>query len=167
MSDVARILAAFREDLIAAGLGRRPSTAGDPEGNPYPFVIEPRDGAPAPGELSDEDFDHAELVVSLFHGGDLAEATGYDAAQRRRATIDVRYRSADNAAMREAMALDAAIRARLFTPARNYGYGFVLGGPESPVWVHQAALWGGLGPLGRGREVAYDQVAKYLFEVDP
>lgn len=160
MPDNADILTAFREELIEAGLVRRPSEAGAE----YPMHIEPRDGAPAPGEREAVE-DHATLVVSIFASGELGETT-YDAATRRRLVIDVRYRSGSNAALREAMALDAAIRARLIRQATNYGYGFVMGS-AAPVYVHQAALFGGFGALGRGRDVAFDHVAKWVIETAP
>lgn len=161
MPDVSAVLTAFREDLIDRGLGRRPSEAGDA----VPFHIEPVDGAPAPGEREGVE-DHDSIVCSLFHGGDLGEGSGYDASIRRRSVVDVRYRGRDNEALRGIYALDAALRAGLVTAARNYGYGFELG-TDAAVFVHQAAVWGGLGPLGRGRDVGFDFVAKYLFEVKP
>lgn len=161
MPDAAAILTAFREDLIALDLVRRPSDAG---ARP-PMHVEPKEGAPGPGEREGIEDDPA-VVLSIFNGGELGEGTGYEAALRRRAVVDVRYRAADNAAVRRVFALDAAIRASLVTPARNYGYGFMLG-TAAPVFVHQAAIWGGLGPLGRGRDVGFDFVAKYLLEVAP
>lgn len=165
MADDARVLSAFREELIALGLGRRPSEPGDPEGAPYPVVIEPVDGAPAPGELADEDFDHSELIVTLLAGGDLSEATGYEARQRRRAVVDVHYRAIDNAALREVYGIDNAIRLALTAPERNYGYGFELG-TDALVYVHQASLWAGLGPISRG-PAGFHHVAKWMLEVPP
>lgn len=161
MADAAEILTAFREDLIELELVRRPSEAGPRP----PMHVEPVEGAPGPGEREGIE-DDAGLVVSLFNGGELGEGTGYEAAIRRRQVVDVRYRGKDNAAVRRIFALDAAIRASLVTPARNYGYGFELG-TAAPVFVHQAAVWGGLGPLGRGRDTGFDFVAKYLLEVNP
>lgn len=160
MADNAAILTAFREELIAAGLVRRPSEAGAG----YPCHIEPRDGAPAPGEREGVE-DDAALVLSLFAGGELSEA-GYDVAHRRRLVVDIRFRSATNAALRAAMALDAAIRERLIQPATHYGYGFPMG-TDAPVYVHAAALWAGFGPISRGRDAAFDHVAKWALEVAP
>lgn len=163
--DDARVLAAFREELIALGVGRRPSEPGAPEGRPYPVVIEPGDGAPAPRELPDGDYDHDELIVTLLAGGDLSEATGYEARQRRRAVVDVHYRALGNPALREVFAVDNLIRLALTAPERNYGYGFELG-DESLVYVHQAAVWAGLGPISRGPQ-GFHHVAKWMLEVPP
>lgn len=163
--DPARVLTAFREELIAAGVARRPSGPGSNTTNaPYPFVIEPREGAPAPGELSDEENDHAELVVSLILGGEVAPFDPYDDTVRRRVIVDVRYRSADNAALRKATALDEAIKQRLNRVETNYGVGFVMG-TVATVNVHAAQRWAGFGPISRGRDRAYDHVSKWLFEV--
>lgn len=159
--DAGAVLTAFREELIAAGLVRRPSAAGAQP----PAHIEPLEGAVAPGDRSGVE-DDGELVVSLFHSGDLSEATGYDAATRRRTVIDVRYRTPTNAGERRAMALDAGIRGRLIRPETNYGYGFELG-TAGALWVAQAALWGGLGPISRGAGTGLDLVAKYLIETAP
>lgn len=161
MTDPTAVLTAFREELIEADLVRRPSAAG---ARP-PMHVEPIEGAVGPGDREGVE-DDAELVVSIFAGGDLAEADGYDAATRRRTTIDVRYRSASSSALRRAFALDAAIRGRLIRPETNYGYGFELGS-AAPVWAQAVGVWGGLGPLGRGKGVGFDHVAKYLVEVAP
>lgn len=160
MPDAGAILTAFREELIAAGLVRRPSDAGALP----PAHIEPLEGAVAPGDRHGTENDD-ELVISLFHSGDLSE-TNYDAALRRRTVIDVRYRTPSNAGERRIMALDAAIRARLISPATNYGYGFIIG-TAAPLNVYQAALWGGLGPVQRGAGIGLDLLAKYLIECAP
>lgn len=161
MPDAGAVLTAFREELVAAGLVRRPSEAGAAP----PAHIEPLEGAVAPGDRAAPEND-AELVVSIFHSGDLSEPNGYEAAQRRRTVIDVRYRASTNAGERRIMALDGAIRARLINPATNYGYGFVIG-TAAPLSVYQAALWGGLGLVQRGAGVGLDFVAKYLIECAP
>ena len=159
MPDDVALLSAFREELIATGLIRRPGDAGAA----HPAHIERQGGTPAPGEGEGAEVDDL-LVIGLRASGELAEGTGYEAAQRRRLVIDVLYRVGSSAGVREAMAVDAAIRARLFRPETNYGYGFVLGGPASPAFVHQAALWGGLSLIGGGSE---DRLAKYLLEAAP
>lgn len=159
MPNVNTILTEFRVALIAAGLVRAASDDSAPMAARPPMVIMPVDGAPAPGE--DEDILDTGLVLSLIHGGDLSEATGYDAAQRRRSVIDIRYRSKLNADLREAMALDASIVSLLIKPETNYGYGFNLGG----MFVHQAAIWGGFSPIGSSAGQGFDHVAKFLIEV--
>lgn len=155
MADVAQVLTAFRAELIAAGLVRRPTDAGAAP----PMVIMPAEGAPAPGEA--EGIVDTGLILSILHGGNLSEATGYEAAQRRRVVVDVRYRSKINADLRAAMALDVAVINRLIRPATNYGYGFVMGG----LFVHAVGVWAGLGPVSSSKGQGFDEVAKYLVEV--
>lgn len=164
MADVTAILSAFRLELVNAGLIRRPSTAGALP----PMLIEPTGGARAPGEAEDPLEDDPNLVLSLFHSGDVTPGSNYDAALARSSVLDVRYRTRPepgaNAALRTANALDKAIRARLIRPANNYGYGFLLGGT---LWVQSVGIYGGLGRVSSSRETGHDLVAKYLVEVDP
>lgn len=175
MPDSSDILTAFREELITAGLVRRPGVAGPL----HPAHIERRGGTPAPGEGEGDEVDPL-LVIGIRGSTELAEATGYEAAQRRRLIIDVLYRPSAakanaQAAVHELMALDAGIRARLFRPETNYGYGFELGGGTpiagggvtAPIWTHQAALWGGLGKIGAGPGGTDDHLAKYMIECAP
>lgn len=160
MPDQSAILAAFREELVTANLVRKPSSAGALP----PLHIEPRGGAPAPGEREGIE-DDANLVLSLFASGELSE-DNFDAVTRRRLVIDVRYRAASSAAERSAMALDAAIRGLLIRPDTNYGFGFELGS-ASLIFVHQAALFGGLGPIERGEGLPFTLGAKWMIECAP
>jgi len=164
MADVTAILSAFRLELVNAGLVRRASEAGAAP----PMLIEPSGGARAPGEAEAAVEDDPNLVLSLFHSGDVTPATNYDAALSRGTVLDLRYRTRPepgaNAALRTANALDAAIRNRLIRPATNYGYGFMLGGT---LWCQRAGVWGGLGRVSASRETGHDLVSKFLIEVDP
>ena len=158
MADVNRILAAFRADLIAAELVRRPSEG--PAGRP-PMHVEPIEGPPAPGEREGGE-DHATLVLSLIHAGDLTPADNFDARLGRVAILDVRYRAKTSAALRDAAALDAAIVARMLAPERNYGYGFVLAdGTDAALAVQSVGVFGGFSPVSRSKSTGYDHVAKY------
>lgn len=168
MPDVADLLTAVREELIRLNLGRRASEGANAVGAPYPVVVEPGSGPPAPGELGDIDdsfVDHRELVITLAHSGDLGEA-GFDIGHQRRAVVDVHYRARTPAAHKAALGVDAIVRRELVTPARNYGFGFELGA-AAPVFVRGVAVWGGLGPISRTRERGFHDVAKYLFDVAP
>lgn len=160
MTSVDYVLSALREELVDAGLVRRPSES-IPAGVP-PCHIEPVEGAPAPGEREGIE-DDAELVLSLFASGVLGEGA-FDAGYRRRVVLDLRYRAASSAAYRRAMALDAAVVGWLIRPATNYGHGFTIG-VASPLLVHEAAVFGGFGRLGSSREAGYDAVSKLLLEV--
>lgn len=169
MAGVTEVLTAFRAELVAAGLVRRPSEP--PAGAPPapPMVNEPVDGPPGPGdELGDGLHDDAELVLSLLHSGELTPADNYAAATERIYTLDVRYRSKSAAALRRAEALDAAIRDHLIRPETNYGYGFILAeGLEAALLVTVVGVFGGFGPIGRSRAAGYDHVAKYAVGVQP
>lgn len=166
MPDGTEVLAALREELIAAALVRRPSEGANATGSPYPLVIEPYDGPPAPGELGDDEVDHNELVVSAFYAGGLGAADGFEASTRKVHSIDLRYRSKGMAALRAAMDLDAAIRARIIRPETNYGYGWVMG-TAAPLFVHQATPIGDFAPLSRSRDRGFDHVAKWWIETAP
>lgn len=161
MPDDSAILTAFRAELLEAGLVRRPGDAG-----PLPPAhVERKGGTPAPGEGEGAEVG-AELVVGIRASGELAEGTGYEAAQRRRLVIDILYRASSSAGARATMALDAAVRARLFRPATNYGYGFTLAPASAPLFVFEAAMFGGLGLIGEEAGVV-DRLAKYLIECAP
>jgi hypothetical protein len=163
--DPARVLTAFREELIAAGLGRRPSDAGGQTGQPYPFVIEPIEGPPAPGELADGENDHTELVCSLIMSGSISPLDSFDRLVRRRPIVDVRYRTKTQAGLRAAMALDEAITDRLIRAATNYGVGFTLGTSAAAVVVLQASPFADFGPISRSRANGFDHVTKWALEV--
>jgi hypothetical protein len=163
MPDDSAILSSFRAELLEAGLVRRP--ADNPAGGLHPAHVERRGGTPAPGEGEGNEVD-AVLVIGIRASGDVTPANNYAAAQSRELVIDVIYRSAGNAGDRAAMALDAAIRARLIRPETNYGYGFILAPATAPLVVHQAALFGGLGLVSDDAGVV-DRVAKYVIECAP
>lgn len=155
MPDSSAIATALREELIAAGLVRHPSTPGALP----PLIVQPRDGAPAPGDR-DAPEDDPTLVVSLLFSGELGEAQldGY----RRRTVLDVRYRSVTTAGLKRAHALDAAIRNRLVNRP-DLGLGWTMGA-ANPIVVLSSSLFGGLSPITSGPE-GTDEVAKYMFEV--
>lgn len=163
MPDDSAILTAFRAELLEAGLVRRPGDAGPLT----PMHVERAGGVPAPGEGEGAEV-AANLVAGIRASGELAEVTGYDAAQRRRLVVDVIYRSASSAGSKAAMSLDAGIRSRLFRPATNYGYGFTLAPatPAASLFVFEAAMFGGIGLIGEEAGVI-DRVAKYVIECAP
>jgi hypothetical protein len=164
MSDPAYVMAALREEWRAAGHVRRPTEAGPPAGKPYPLIIEPLEGAPAPGELADELVDHTELVLSLVYAGALAEERGQTSAARQRMVIDLRYRADGNPALRAAMALDGELVKRLIRPETNYGAGFQIG-IAAPLWVLQVTAGARMAPISRARGRAFDHLTKLEVEV--
>lgn len=164
MASPTDVLSAFRLELVVAGLARRASQAG---AGP-PVLVEPTDGARAPGEAEDPVEDDPNLVLSLFHDGDVSPADNFDAAATRRVVVALRYRTRPepgaSAALRAVYTLDASIRARLIRPANNYGYGFLLGGI---LWAQSVGVFGGLGRVSSSRETGHDLVAKYVVDVEP
>jgi len=154
MADVNDVTTAFRQELVTAGLVRRPSTAGSLP----PMHVEPVEGAPAPGEREAPE-DDATLAVTLRLSGELGEAP-FD-SYRRRVVLDVRYRSKTTAGLKRARVLDAAIRQRIVNRP-DYGLGWIMGGT---VLVLSSTLFAGLGPIGSDPAQGYDELAKYALEV--
>lgn len=168
MADVNRILTAFRDELVAAGIVRKPSVAGDLP----PMHVEPPGGAPAPGDLSEPkkpaddpaNVEHdAELVITVSLSGDLGEAP-LD-TYRRRSILDVRYRSRGTAGLQRARQVDDAIRRQIVTRP-DYGLGWTMAaGQPSELEVLSTALWAGLGRIAATEASGYDELAKYMVEV--
>lgn len=157
MPDSTRVLTALRNELVTAGLVRRPATAGALP----PAFVEPEGGAPAPKEREAPETD-GELVVTLRLSGELGEAP-FD-AYRRRVVIDVIYRSSSNLGLITGRGLDAAIRRRLVERA-DYGIGYTLDAAGThPTQVLQAGIFGGLGPVSDVAGVR-TELAKYALEV--
>jgi hypothetical protein len=155
MADVNQLATAIREELVAAGLVRRPDTVEDLP----PLIIEPRGGAPAPGDR-DAPEDHPDLVVTLTFSGDISELPRD--TYRRRSVFDVRYRSKGTAGLQRAHALDAAIRGHLVN-RNDFGLGWTMG-TDHPVFILSSQMFAGLGRIGSTAE-GFDELAKYLFEV--
>lgn len=157
MPNANTVLTATRNELVAAGLVRRPSVAGALP----PLHVEPRDGPPAPGEREAPELD-AELVATLRLSGEVSEERFN--AYRRRVVVDVIYRTRGTTGLRRGRELDAAVRARLVERG-DYGLGYTLdAGGASPVLILQAGIFGGLSPLGESAGVR-TEMAKYMLEV--
>lgn len=161
MPDVNAVLAAFRAELVEAGLVRRASEAG---AAPI-MVIEPVDGPYGPGELEAAGDDG--LITTLMHDGDVAPGSNFDAALARTAVLVIRFRSATAADLRNAEALDAAIRTRLIAPSTNYGLGYTLAAATAPLYTQAITVYGGFGPIARSRAQGYDHAARYAVVTAP
>lgn len=158
MPDTNVILSAIRQELVNAGLVRRPGTAGAAP----PMVLEPVEGAPAPGELDGVEND-ATLIVTLRLSGDLAE--GPLDTYRRRTVVDVVYRSKTTAGLQRARTLDAAIRRRL-VPHDQLGEARTIGaGGATPLDVLSIQLFAGLGRVSSSAAAGYTDRAAYAVEV--
>jgi hypothetical protein len=157
MTDANRLLTALRNELVTAGLVRRPSVVGAAPA----MHIEPRDGPPAPGEREAPETD-GNLVVTLRLSGSLGE--GAFGSYRRRVVVDLLYRSTGTDGLRAGRALDAAIVDRVVRRA-DYGAGYTLdAGGASPTLVLQSSVYAGLGPLSEIAGTRTD-IAKILLEV--
>lgn len=159
MATANQVLTALRNELVAAGIVRKPSAAGPLP----PMHVEPDDGAPAPGEREAPE-DDATLVITLTLSGELGE-TVLD-AYRRRVVVDVRYRSRSTAGLKRARDVDAAIRTRLVSGRPDYGLGWNLDeNGAAPVFVLSSQVFAGLGRISATAASGYDEVAKYMLEV--
>lgn len=166
MADVNRLLAAFRAELVIAGLVRRPTEAPVGSPPPPPMLNEPDEGPPGPSSTIADAFGRgtygdADLVLSLMHSSDAPPADGFAQAVGVTRIVDVVYRSANSAALRRAYALDAAIANRLVRPETNYGYGFTIAQGDGPLFLQGAQVFAGMGPISRSRVEGYRHVAKY------
>lgn len=157
MPDATAIATALREELIAAGIVRHP--ADDHAPGLAPLIVEPRGGAPAPGDR-DAPEDDPSLIVTLRLSGDMAE-TPLD-RYRRRSVFDFYYRSKGTAGLQRGRAVDAAVRAHL-TDRPDMGLGWEMG-TAHPVFVLSSQMFGGLGRVADTAEGA-DELAKYMIEV--
>lgn len=106
------LLASFRAGLVAAGVCRVPAVAGAAP----PMYLEPRDGAPAPGQNPGVEAD-ASCVLSAFASGGIPP-DAYE-SWLRRDTVDVWIRTAKAPT---AFAVEGGLRAALID-RRNFALG--------------------------------------------
>lgn len=150
MADASAVLTAFRDFLVAQGLVRKPGVTGALP----PLHVEPRGGAPAPGQR-DAPEDNATLVVTARLSGEVTQ--GPMDTTTRVVVIDVIYRSLGTAGLKAGRALDASIRNRV-VERNDYGVGFAMGG----LSVIQARIAGGLGPVSEDGDVRTERAAYYI-----
>lgn len=155
MPDPNVTLTALRDELVAAGLVRRPGVAGPLP----PLFVEPMGGPPAPGEREGSEAGD-DLVATLRHSGELA--AGFAGSGRRTIIAELTYRSRGTPGLKAGRELDAAIREALVERA-DYGLGLTLGasGPR-PVLVLQASVFAGLGPVSDLEGVRTERAAYAL-----
>lgn len=155
MPDTNIVLTALRNELATAGLIRKPDVAG---GLP-PAFVEPRGGAPAPGEREAPETDGL-LVLTIRLGGELSE--GRFNAYRRRLTVDLIYRTRGTPGLQAGRALDAAIRKHLVGDHDTNALGFRLDEPDLNVQVLESGVWAGLGPVSDVDDVRTDRSSLML-----
>lgn len=145
---------ALRNELITQEIVREPATAGDFP----PCWIEPRNGVPAPGEISDggkpaEKGDT--LVLGLLHGGGIP-LERYVSRWMRDTLVDVHVRAK---AAPDAFDIEKAIR-----QAINEKMNWSMGGLQ----IIESQIFREMQPLKRDAQ-AFTYVLTYRFEhyVDP
>jgi len=149
-----QVLTALRDELVAAGLVRKPATVG----NLPPMHVEPRRGPLAPGEGEAPETD-GDLVVTIRLSSEVAGLPPL----RRIYVVDFVYRSKASSGLLKGRALDEAIRQRL-VDGSGYGVGIKLAaGQGSQLWALQVSTFGGLGPVSDVEDVHTD-VSKLAVE---
>lgn len=155
------VLTALRQEAVNAGLVRKPATVSALP----PMFIEPEGGAPAPGEREGTE-NHATLMVTIELSSELAAPTF--GAGTRTSIVAVHYRSKTTAGLQAARTLDDAIRSRV-VGRPDYGLSWTMGaGAPAPLaaglYVLQAGVFAGLGPVSRDLGQGVHEVAKYSIE---
>lgn len=149
-----RVLTALRDELERAGVARRPNAAGSLP----PVFVEPADGPPAPGEREGTEAG-TDLVVTLRLSTSTSPMPGH-----RIDVIDVVVRSKGTVGLKAGRELFAAIVERIVDGA-SYGRGVLIGYPEgSPVFVLEASLFAGIGPVSDSAGVR-TEIGKLALEV--
>ncbi len=143
------LLSAFRTYLVAEGLARVPATAGAA----HPLWLEPRDGAPAPGEGVSATEKDANLVISAFLATPIPR--GVFEAEFRTDVIDVWIRSA-----KASTAHDFEPLLRTAIIGATYGKrDWMMGG----VRIIESREWRAMQRLGSSPQ-GFTYVISYLFE---
>jgi hypothetical protein len=148
MPNQAQLLDAFRKELIALDLVRRPPVAG----SEYPLFVEPEGGAPAPGEREGTE-DNADMILTAKSGGDIPSAafSGFI----REATIDLYLRAAKGKAMLP-MQLEPQINAAIVDK-----WAWTMGG----LYVLESGLYAGLQEVRNAPGDGTTWSVKYRFQI--
>lgn len=149
MSSSTDVLGAFRNHLVALELMRKASVAGPLP----PAIIEPRGGAPAPGE-GEGTANDPDLIVTLRGGGEIPPG---DNGWLLQTTIDVRYRGLT---AERIMRLDADIVASLHEGPGIRRRAWEMGG----LFVLETGIWVGLTPLEHHAAQGFDYVTRIYVE---
>lgn len=144
MSDATVLLAQLRAHLVGLGLAREPQTAGAA----HPLYLQPRDGAPAPGDKPGVERD-TELVLTAMWTGEV----GLPPRERFRRidTVDVWLRGRTAPA---ALDYEAVLRAQLHD-RRAWTMGTLP--------ITESLLWRPAQPLGSDAG-GYVFIVSYSFE---
>lgn len=133
-------------------LFRKPSDvdSGGPDGDEFPIVIEPREGAPAPGEMKGTE-NNAAAIVSLFYTGGII--TPPLEKFHRKETFDFWIRVAKS----PQLAKQIADRLRLLLHDKR---GWNMDGLE----VIESLAWRPMQPVGSSAQ-GYSYTLSFIFEL--
>lgn len=140
------LLGALRDHLISENIVRSPRVAGATP----PMWLEPRDGAPAPGEGENSTEVGATATVAAFRNGGIAARPYESMLQTLGVDLWLRVKTAP-----VADTLHGQIRAALIDK-RNW----TMGG----VTVVESSEWATLQPLGSDHQ-GFTYVCKFMFEI--
>lgn len=151
---MADLLTHLLDHLEAAGVVRRPDTAGPLP----PLWRDPAAGAPAPGERKGTVNDDVTVLTASLTGEipRVPMTGGY--SDRR--IVDIRIRTKRAPASRE---LDAAIKAELAPAPLGVRYDWTMAG----LYLVESRQWRPLQLLGSSEAQGFDYVVAYLFESLP
>lgn len=143
-----RLLTALRDHLVTQDVVRDPRVAGAQP----PLWLEPRRGAPAPGEGTGAEV--GDPVLAAFRAGGLTPtpARGY----ARQDIVSFTARSSDAAGSHD---LENALRVELAPPPLGRRYDFTMGG----LYVIECQLWRALQPAGADDQ-GFTFTFAFLFE---
>ena len=145
------LLSAFRNYLVDQELVRIPSVAGDA----HPLWLEPRDGAPAPGEGESAATIDDELVLSAFLAAPIPR--GPFESELRTDVIDVWLRCANPPTV--AHDFEPLLRTAIIGGAVGDNRNWDMAG----VRIIESLEWRGMQRLGSGPQ-GFTYVVSYLFE---
>jgi hypothetical protein len=150
MPNSADVVNALRDHLVAAGIVRKGNVAGPLP----PMVLDPLQGAPAPGELEGIVND-PDLLITARPGGDLTPAP--PDGWLLQTTVDVIYRGKHSDRI---AAVDAAITAELFLPGGMCKTAWMMG----PLQMIETRIWAGMQRLESSKAAGYTYITKVYAE---
>lgn len=147
---MADLLSALRDHLVAQGIVRKPSVAGDRP----PLWLEPMQGVPAPGEGANATEIDPNLVLGAFLTGGLAP--GRFESWWRQPIVDIRFRGRNVQTIQTTeLAISKALIDRV---------DWVMGTGANQLYVVECEQWRALQRLGSD-EQGYEFVAAYIWQV--
>lgn len=156
--DSTRVLSAVRNELVTAGIVRKPGVAGVL----VPLHVDPEGGAPGPGERPSPEAD-GNVVATVRLSSEAPRGLGE--RYRRIYVLDFLYRSDTTGGLQRARQLHELI-VRHLVDRTEPGLGATLdaAGPASTSML-SSSVFAGLGPLDDGANGTRTDIAKIAVEV--